>query len=1361
MSRRSLTLVLIFSVFCLNSAAGVAADVPTAVETALKASPHHQAEAEAKILQWQEAQTRGFKAQKSWAPDPSPSPIDVLEYDIRLYLDTQREVASGTVEIRLAAAENGLQTVELDAAAGLRVLSATLLEDGTLIYDSPLNLTFDHSEDILSIQLNRALASGEEVVLEVAYGGRANDNGMGINWNRGGSGRSLISTFAEPFGARVWFPCNDRPDDKAIVAMWITAPAVLTVTSNGLLEDRTEHEDGTATTQWASIYPVPTYLVVMNAHDFDVSQETYVSDSGATMPVMLYALPEVAEQAKIDLAFTPEAIAVFADSYGEYPFIEEKYGNCTTYFGGGMEHQTLTTISAGAVGDAWMEWLNVHELAHQWWGDWVTCADWRELWLNEGFATFSEWIWAESKGDDDLQDYLSETDGTGQFFGPVYDNPTPFSGTVYRKGAWVLRMLRQFMGDDDFFAGVLNYRENFAGDAATTEELRSVFEETSGLDLEWFFDQWVYGENRPSLHYSWQATDGPTLQLTITQKQTNAGLFRMPLDVRVTTATGTEDHRVEILAEAEQVIDIPLSTPATAVELDPDNWALFQLHHADDPDIDFGPDFPTGFDAGVGRIGENKPITIPVSNLGGEPLEIAEWGATQGSSDFSIVSPESYPITINPGETVNFEVNFIAKGLGLRSNWLWFYSNDPERENVSLVSVSGWGAFLEGVSLQVQGSVNAGSVPIFSVGEKTFDFANMGNEPMTVTAHIEGDAFALGSVIPETVTPGTWTQVRIRFSPETVGDHEGMLTLRTNDPARPVAEINLRGEGLSAPHIEIDPGALAFGIASAGDTASLRLSSTGTQDLEIYEVHVHGPFEHGDGWMGAVTVPQGTSVEFPVELGSDASGAARGAVRILSNDPGLPWATAPLSAVADAETAANVAIPASASTAGLGGAWWSTDVIFLNPGDSDLATDLFFHPSGVRGENMVERTVTVPANAQRTLADTVAELGHTGAGGLTLAATGDLVVTTRTAATDGAGSYGQTIAGVPMTMAQQGGVKYLLPGLASGGGFHTNLGVLNLGDEALTLTFFIFSSDGTPLGTTTLTALPGAFAQDVDALADLDDGDLRGAWAEVSCDNADSLFTTYASVVDDASHDPTFIPPTALDNASEFLLVPVAAANPGLAGTRWVTELTVVNLGDEAATATVRFYPADSSAASSAERTIEAGSSFYTADVIRDVFSLDNVTGSITVEATTPVHAGCRIFNNSNGGTYGQHVPVLTASGAANPGTDMTLPGLRSHGGFRTNVGLTSFADVDGSVEVAFYEEGGAHLGTETVNLPAGAFVQIVEALRTLFDYEGAAFATIDTTEAGGPVAVHASVVDGSTGDPSYIAAGATVTMAR
>jgi hypothetical protein len=325
-----------------------------------------------------------------------------------------------------------------------------------------------------------------------------------------------------------------------------------------------------------------------------------------------------------------------------------------------------------------------------------------------------------------------------------------------------------------------------------------------------------------------------------------------------------------------------------------------------------------------------------------------------------------------------------------------------------------------------------------------------------------------------------------------------------------------------------------------------------------------------------------------------------------------------------------------------------------------------------------------------------------------------------------------------------------LAGLASGDGFHTNFGVLNLDLEPLTVRYDVHAADGRLLGDFTITAAAGGFAQYVDAVADLSTEDLRGAWAEVSC-AGEASYLTYASVVDDASHDPTFIPPNGVDAGAELLWVPVAAANGGLAGTRWLTTLDLLNLNETAAATTLTFLPADGSEGIIVERELPAGGALHSPDVVRDLFELGAASGWIQVEATAPLHGACRIFNNADTGTFGQHVPVLTEADAFAPGSSLLLPSLRSDAGFRTNVGATSFADVDGALEITFYTDEGDEVGTTTVNLPAGAFVQLVEVLTTEHAYEGSAWASVSTDNAGGPVAVHASVIDGATGDPSFI----------
>ena len=882
----------IFSAFLMTTAIVSAGRIPPIPEPA----SIHEAEAAAKRVALTTARDKGLIAVEGWAPLQEPSPIDVASYDLSLFLDFDREVVSGAVEIDLAIVEDGIDSVDFDAWAGLRILGVTVLEDSRRPFASPVEAGFSHVGDVLSIPFPGGLEAGRRLRILVSYGGRASSRGYGINWDHHDGGR-IAWTMAEPFGARVWWPCNDRPDDKATVRLSVTAPAQYTVASNGVPYDTPfNHDDGTTTSIWESVYPVATYLVVMNVADFVRSESIYESTTGTTMPVVLYALPEVADQAELDLADTPEMIRTMAGYFGEYPFIEEKYGNCTVDFGGGMEHQTLTSIAAGAVGGSWMPWLNVHELGHQWWGDWVTCADWRDLWLNEGFATLTEWLWAEHLGEATLRSYLEQSDRNGLFLGPVYDNPVPFSGTVYDKGAWVLRMLRRLLGDEVFFNGVAAYRQAFPGGAATTEDLKTAFEGVSGLDLDRFFDQWVYGKNRPSFHYSWQPVAGPALSLTMKQVQRNAGLFEMPLDLRVTTTAGTEDHQIDIAAVTRQTFDIPLDAPATAITFDPNQWSLFLAKTDDRPDLDLGPLSPGPFDAGFASAVQSNTLTIPLSNIGGAPLEILAWGFSYSSvPDFSIVSPGPLPLTLDPGESIDIEIRFQAADMGIRSNWLYILSNDPDADGLTLARVEGHGTVLPGTWLELPSRLNFPETPTLSAEERSLTLSNYGDTDLALSARIEGNSFSLLQGPPTLLAAGDQATLLVRFLPASTGSFEGTLTIETDDPSKPRFEVSLRGEGIPAPHIEISPTTLDLGVGAAPASGIVTITNGGNEDLNLLEISIEGPFQTVAAPSFPMTLAPGERLDLEVgTIPRERAGTYRGILRILSDDPVLPWATVPL-----------------------------------------------------------------------------------------------------------------------------------------------------------------------------------------------------------------------------------------------------------------------------------------------------------------------------------------------------------------------------------------------------------------------------------------------------------------------------------
>ncbi len=416
-----------------------------------------------------------------------------------------------------------------------------------------------------------ALPGGSDtaiVTVDWTYDGAAPN---GIQWDR-----NVIFSFHEPSGARTWLPVYDHPSDKATLTWEVTAPDGWVVAANGVLEGQAPADAGWTTWRYTLAEPIATYLMTVHLSDRYV-----LSVTEGDIPVYTWAYPD--RQADVDATFgtTAEMLAFFSERYAPYPF--PSYGNAMAPFGSGaMEHTTCVTFADSLVGAEAGELVNAHELGHHWWGNDVTLGDWADIWLNEGFATYTEALWYEhAYGAEGLTTYVDHL--TAAFFEwqglegrfPVYDPLYMWGGVVYDKGALIVHMLRGVLGDDAFFAALAAYEaEHHLGTAVTTDLVAS-FEASSGADLDWFFDQWVYGIGEPTYTWAWAAqsdgADGWQLDLSIAQ---DLPAFRMPVPLRVDYADGTSED-VTVVVEGESVrVSRCVTAEPVAVTLDPDLWVL-------------------------------------------------------------------------------------------------------------------------------------------------------------------------------------------------------------------------------------------------------------------------------------------------------------------------------------------------------------------------------------------------------------------------------------------------------------------------------------------------------------------------------------------------------------------------------------------------------------------------------------------------------------------------------------------------------------------------------------------------------------------------------------------------------------------
>lgn len=507
---------------------------------------------------------------------PGDTNIDVTYY--KLDIDVNYNEGSNPVVYL-----TGTVTITAKALSNLNSVFFDLRENMTIneLKVNDAEAAYTHSDKIVNITLNSPVSSGEEFTTVISYEGVPGSSGLGsFGYD---TYYDAIWTLSEPYGASDWWVCKDSPADKPDSAdIWLTTDTTLIPTSNGTLEDIVKNGDGTHTYKWHESYPIAHYLISMAIAPYKTYEQYYHYSPTDSMQVIHFNYPQNHNQNRIDvLSETVNMLEVFSEMYGEYPFIKEKYGHAEFGWHGAMEHQTLTSI--GFYGSS----IIAHELAHQWFGDMITCANWENIWLNEGFATYSESLYFEKVYGQDI--YMNDVENNmaaaKNAVGSIYVqditdvNQIFSSARSYAKGAIVLHMLRGVLGDEDFFQTLYDYAHDpevrFA--SAVTEDFQRVAETVSGMDLDWFFQQWIYDEGYPKYSFGWsslQDGDSYTVSGLIEQKQSVGPVFKMPVELVVEYTDGTNDSFIIWDSTQSQSFEFTVSKEPVKVLFDPNNWIL-------------------------------------------------------------------------------------------------------------------------------------------------------------------------------------------------------------------------------------------------------------------------------------------------------------------------------------------------------------------------------------------------------------------------------------------------------------------------------------------------------------------------------------------------------------------------------------------------------------------------------------------------------------------------------------------------------------------------------------------------------------------------------------------------------------------
>jgi len=597
------------------------------------------------------------------------SAYDVKHYSLRLDVSNRSTEISGEALI-IVEAVRAIDTIVFELQDALEI-STVYVNDDISSEGFNTELSFVHEKDAIYIALDRDYSEGEHFTIIILYEGEAGQNRgffAGISNERDSKyGFYVTYTLSEPHNAKDWFPVKQVLSDQIdSVKMMLICNTNLMAASNGRLVDIEEGSGNTLMFTWLTEYPMAYYLLSFAVADYrDFSFNAALSLAGDSVLVQnyIYDSDEVLSDWKDEILETGSMISSFSRLLMDYPFAREKYGHAMAPMGGGMEHQTMTTIHDFGF------YLVAHELAHQWFGDYITCGNWQDIWINEGFASYLEYIAAQELRDQDAADgwmanamsiALGETEGSVYVPLDEVDNTYRLFdyGLTYKKGAILLHMIRYHLDNDEVFFNVLrSYLDQYGSGLATGDDFRRILESESGMDFSCFFDQWYYGEGFPRFTIHW-GQEGDTLKLRSEQVTTAPAVtpfFSTPFDLEIRYSDGTQQQVRLLQNEVVEEYSLPSRGLVADLVFDPDNYLLntSSVIHQLPPDMIFtyGPN-PVSDEFYIQFINTTHIDEILITNMSGQEVMRFEDMENPVKMNLSSLADGAYVLVMNDANRI-------------------------------------------------------------------------------------------------------------------------------------------------------------------------------------------------------------------------------------------------------------------------------------------------------------------------------------------------------------------------------------------------------------------------------------------------------------------------------------------------------------------------------------------------------------------------------------------------------------------------------------------------------------------------------------------------------------------------------------